>query len=159
MTTRQIQRCLIFIFALSGSTGLIYASVWSHYLKLFLGHAAYAQCLVLIIFMGGMALGAWFVARNGQGLKNLLLAYAIVEGIIGLFGLIFHNTYVLITQISFESIIPVLGSPLTINLFKFGVASLLILPQSILLGATFPLMSGGFIRRFPDAPGKSISLL
>ena len=48
---------------MSGFSGLIYESIWSHYLKLFLGHAAYAQSLVLVVFMGGMALGAWLVAR------------------------------------------------------------------------------------------------
>ncbi len=47
------------LFALSGFAGLIYKSIWSQYLKLFLGHAAYAQALVLAIFMGGMALGGW----------------------------------------------------------------------------------------------------
>ena len=36
------------IFAISGFSGLIYESIWSHYLKLFLGHAAYAQTLALI---------------------------------------------------------------------------------------------------------------
>jgi predicted membrane-bound spermidine synthase len=35
----------------------------------------------------------------------------------------------------------------------------LILPQSILLGMTFPLMSGGLIRRHPDAPGASLAML
>tara|TARA_B100000809_G_C14614854_1_gene342587 strand:+ start:121 stop:276 length:156 start_codon:yes stop_codon:yes gene_type:complete len=33
---------LFIIFAASGFSGLIYESIWSHYLKLFLGHAAYA---------------------------------------------------------------------------------------------------------------------
>src|SRR6266702_5083550 len=47
------------IFAISGFSGLIYESIWTHYLQLFLVHAAYAQSLVLAIFMGGMALGAW----------------------------------------------------------------------------------------------------
>ena len=51
------------IFTASGFAGLIYQSIWSHYLKLFLGHAAYAQTLVLAIFMGGMALGAWAASR------------------------------------------------------------------------------------------------
>lgn len=46
-----------------GSPGLIYESIWSHYLKLFLGHAAYAQSLVLIIFMGGMAIGSQLASR------------------------------------------------------------------------------------------------
>ena len=45
------------LFTASGFAGLIYESLWTHYLKLFLGHAAYAQSLVLIVFMGGMAGG------------------------------------------------------------------------------------------------------
>jgi spermidine synthase len=159
MTTRQNQRFLFLIFALSGSTGLIYESVWSHYLKLFLGHAAYAQCLVLIIFMGGMALGAWGVSRFGANIKNMLLSYALVEGVIGIFGLVFHSLFQLMYSYSFESIIPILGTPLYVHLYKFLIASLIILPQSILLGATFPLMSGGFLRKFPDTPGKTISVL
>ena len=51
------------VFALSGCAGLIYQSIWTQYLGLFLGHAAYAQSLVLAIFMGGMAGGAWFASR------------------------------------------------------------------------------------------------
>jgi len=34
-------RALYALFALSGFAGPIYESIWSHYLKLFLGHAAY----------------------------------------------------------------------------------------------------------------------
>jgi predicted membrane-bound spermidine synthase len=51
------------VFSASGFAGLIYESIWSHYLGLFLGHAAYAQTLVLAIFMGGMAVGAWAASR------------------------------------------------------------------------------------------------
>jgi len=159
MTTGQTQRSLYFIFALSGFSGLLYESVWSHYLKLFLGHAAYAQALVLIIFMGGMALGAWLVSRNSHYFRNLLLGYALIEAIIGVFGLVFHPLFQFVLDISFDSIIPALGTPLSVQIYKFSVASLLILPQSVLLGATFPLMSGGFIRKYPDTPGKTISVL
>ena len=48
--------CLL-VFSLSGLTGLIYEATWTRYLQLFLGHAAYAQVLVLSLFMGGMAAG------------------------------------------------------------------------------------------------------
>jgi len=65
---------VLIVFTASGFAGLIYESVWSHYLKLFLGHAAYAQTLVLIIFMGGMALGAWLASRLTARLRDLLLA-------------------------------------------------------------------------------------
>ena len=49
---------ILAIFVLSGAAGLIYESVWTRYLGLFVGHGAYAQVIVLVIFMGGMAAGA-----------------------------------------------------------------------------------------------------
>ncbi|HUI67294.1 MAG TPA: hypothetical protein VL087_03705 [Nitrospirota bacterium] len=52
------QRGLRSYFNPSGFAGLIYESIWANYLKLFLGHAAYAQALVLAVFMGGMAIGS-----------------------------------------------------------------------------------------------------
>ena len=159
LTTLQTQRWCYLIFGLSGFTGIIYESVWSHYLKLFLGHAAYAQALVLIIFMGGMALGAWIISRTGHRSENLLILYALIEAIIGVFGLVFHPLYELLYSLSFDTIIPAIGTPHYVYIYKFILASFLILPQSILLGATFPLMSGGFVRKFPNAPGKSISIL
>jgi hypothetical protein len=41
---------LMGVFAASGFSGLIYESLWTRYLGLVLGHAAYAQSLVLAIF-------------------------------------------------------------------------------------------------------------
>jgi len=148
-----------FIFILSGFSGLIYESVWSHYLKFFLGHAAYAQTLVLIIFMGGMAIGAWGIGKYSNRIRKLLLGYAIAEGVIGLFGIFFHELFTGTTGFSFSTVIPALGTPAAIESYKWTIAALLILPQSILLGTTFPLMTGGIIRNFPSTPGKSIARL
>ena len=61
------------LFTLSGFAGLIYESVWTHYLKLFLGHAAYAQSLVLAVFMGGMAAGAALCGMLSTRLANPLV--------------------------------------------------------------------------------------
>ena len=72
------------LFTASGFAGLIYESVWTHYLKLFLGHAAYAQSLVLAVFMGGMAAGAAYCGRLSTRLANPLAAYAVVEAVVGL---------------------------------------------------------------------------
>ena len=155
----QSRYIFFLLFAISGFTGLVYESIWSHYLKLFLGHASYAQALVLIIFMGGMAWGAWLASHWAKKWTNLLIIYALVEGIIGLFGLGFHTLFQFTLSISYNNIIPALGSPAFVHLYKWTVATLLILPQSILLGMTFPLMSNGIIRRFREMPGNSISLL
>src|SRR5471030_3312663 len=102
------RRFLLAVFVVSGFTGLIYESIWSHYLKLFLGHAAYAQTLVLAIFMGGMALGSWAIAHYSLRIRALLWAYVLVEGLIGVLGAIFHQTFVAATHFSFVSVIPAL---------------------------------------------------
>lgn len=48
-STRRVLLC--WLFMLSGACGLIYEAIWPHYLKLFLGHAAYSQTLVLVVFI------------------------------------------------------------------------------------------------------------
>jgi spermidine synthase len=147
------------IFTLSGFSGLIYESIWTHYLKLFLGHAAYAQTLVLAIFMGGLALGSWLCSRYSVRWKNLLIGYAAAEGAIGLFALVFHNTFDHAVRISYASVIPNLHGVEIVRIYKWTLSTLMILPQTILLGMTFPLMSAGIIRLSPQNPGRTISLL
>ena len=95
---RPPRRVFYFIFALSGFAGLIYESIWTHYLKLFLGHAAYAQTLVLVIFMGGMALGSWLCGKMSGRWRHLLLGYAAVEAIVGLCALGFPAGFVSVTD-------------------------------------------------------------
>jgi spermidine synthase len=154
------RRNLFFIiFAVSGFSGLIYESIWTHYLKLFLGHAAYAQTLVLTIFMAGLALGSWIASRFSTQWRNLLLGYAIVEGTIGLLGLIFHPTFRVVTNFAYESILPGLGSDVLAMISIWVISGLLILPQSTLLGMTFPLMSAAILRQDPDHPGEILSML
>ena len=153
------RKFLIILFALSGFSGLIYENIWSYYLKLFLGHAAYAQTLVLAIFMGGMAIGAWLSAKYSSRWSNTLQAYAITEGIIGVFGLVFHGTFEWATDFAYSTILPSLGNPIAIITFKLALSTLLILPQSVLLGMTFPLMSASLIRHSKVSSGSTIALL
>src|SRR6185503_8088206 len=147
------------LFTASGFAGLIYESIWTHYLKLFLGHAAYAQSLVLVVFMGGMALGSVLLGRMSARLRNPLAGYALIEGVIGLLALGFHEIFVALTDWSYASLLPALGSEWLALGAKLAVSCLLILPQSILLGMTFPLMSAGLVRARPAASGESIAML
>lgn len=150
---------LFFVFMLSGFSGLIYESIWTHYLKLFLGHAAYAQALVLAIFMGGLALGSWLCSRYSTRWTRVLLGYALAEGLIGLLALAFHPVFDQCLRFSYASVLPHLGAPWQAQAYKWCLSALLILPQSILLGMTFPLMSAGIVRLAPQQPGRVISLL
>ena len=88
---------LTLAFVISGAAGLIYEATWTRYLSLFVGHDAYAQILVLVIFLGGMAVGAWYGGRWGERLRSPLLAFAAVEGAAGVIGLLFHGFAVIVT--------------------------------------------------------------
>ncbi len=145
---------LLVLFVLSGLAGLLYQSVWSHYLGLTLGHAAYAQTLVLAIFMGGMAIGAWLASRYSVQWRRLILGYAVVELVIGVFGLVFQPLFTGYTSVSQQVVLPGISSVMLAHGYQWLSAALLITPQSILLGATFPLMSAGLIRAMPNAHGE-----
>jgi len=152
-------RLLFPLFFVSGFCGLIYESVWSHYLKLFLGHAAYAQTVVLIVFIGGMAIGAWLCGRFAQRIGNPLLAYAGAEFIIGGCAILFHRVFVVATDWAYATLLPASCGAEGWCLASSALAALLILPQSILLGTTFPLMTSGILRALPQDPGRRIGLL
>src|SRR5215207_6935716 len=81
------------IFFVSGFCGLIYESIWSHYLKLILGHAAYAQAVVLVVFVGGLALGAWLTGRFSERIRQPVLAYAAVEAAVALMAFSFQGVF------------------------------------------------------------------
>ena len=151
--------CYFIIFTVSGFSGLIYESIWSRYLKMFLGHASYAQVMALIIFMGGMAIGSAIAAKYSPKIKNLILAYAAAEIIIGIFGITFHSLFTNVMDFTFSALIPGLENASSINIMKFTIAGAMILPQSILLGATFPLITAGLIRLYPNSSGDTIARL
>ena len=151
---------LSIVFILSGAAGLIYESIWTRYLGLFVGHGAYAQIIVLTIFLGGMSAGAFIVGRISERLRDPLAAYAFVELAIGLIGFAFHDIFVFATNAAYDHLFPSLaGAPNELIAVKWTIAGLLILPQSILLGATFPLMSAGVVRIVPREPGRVLSQL
>src|SRR5512146_2818262 len=84
-------------FVVSGAAGLIYESIWTRYLGLFVGHSAYAQVIVLVIFLGGMSLGAIVVGERSARLANPLAWYAGIELAVGAIGFAFHDVFVAVT--------------------------------------------------------------
>src|SRR5687767_2226155 len=150
---------LYLAFFASGIAALIYETIWSRYLGLLLGHSAYAQVIVLVVFLGGMAAGAALVGRRSERRRRPWLDYAIVEIVIGLFGLAFHGIYTAASAVAYDSIFPALAGGLPLMLAKWAIAAVLILPQSVLLGMTFPLMSAEVLRRFPATPGRVLAML
>jgi len=145
-------------FTLSGAAALIYESTWSRYLGLFLGHSAYAQTIVLVTFLGGMALGALATGRRKQ-LRRPWLLYALIELAVGLLAIGFHPLYVGATGWAYERLLPAMPGGAPLILVRWLIAGALIFPPSLLLGATFPLLGVGALRRTPKAPGRVLALL
>src|ERR671925_481801 len=100
---------LYVVFVLSGAAGLIYESIWSRYLGLFVGHSAYAQIIVLTIFLGGMALGAVLAGERSERLRAPLVAYAAVEALAGVLGIVFHDIFIAVTRVAYGSVFPALA--------------------------------------------------
>jgi spermidine synthase len=152
-------RFLALLFVFSGAAGLIYETVWTRYLGLFMGHGAYAQVLVLVIFLGGMAVGAFAIGRRTERIANPLLAYAGVELAIGVLGAVFHPVFVAVTGAAYDSWFPAVGYGSAQFILKWTIAGALIAPQSILLGATFPLLTAAALRIRGTESGHALGLL
>src|SRR5476651_1291072 len=150
---------LCVVFVLSGAAVLVYESIWTRYLGLFVGHSAYAQVLVLVIFLGGMSIGALAIGRRAERVRRPLLWYAAVELVVGIVGLVFHDAFVWTTHLAYDTLFPALGPGAMHSIAKWTIAAALILPQSVLLSCTFPLMTAGALRLLPERAGRTIALL
>ena len=128
------------LFILSGAAGLVYESIWSRYLGLFVGHSAYAQIVVLVIFLGGMSVGALLAGNRSHRIRDPLVGYAWAEAAVGVLGLIFHPLYQGATTMAYDSWFPASAGTPWHGIVKWTLARILILPQSVILGTTFPLM-------------------
>lgn len=151
-------RHLFLLFFLSGISGLVYESLWSRYLKLFVGSAATAQILVLALFMGGMSLGSLLAGRYSARIDKPVLVYGMIEGLIGLYALAFPYLYDGVTRLCYDVVFPAVGGG-GVSLAKWSAAAMLIAPSCVLLGMTFPLMSVGILRRDRERSGEILSFL
>jgi predicted membrane-bound spermidine synthase len=146
-------------FVLSGAAGLVYEVLWSRYLGLLVGHSAYAQVIVLAVFLGGMGAGALLAGAWSARLADPLKWYARVEILIGLLGFAFDPVFRWLMGTVFDRLLPAAGTGPASLVATWIVACLAILPQAVLLGTTFPLMTAGVLRRAPAQPGRWLAML
>ena len=152
-------RGLFLLFFASGISGLIYESIWSRYIKQLVGSAAEAQILVLSLFMGGMSIGALMSGRLLARVRAPVVAYGVIEGLIGLYALAFPHIFAFASRVAYDSIFPALGGGGSVVVAKWAIAGLLIIPPCLLLGMTFPLMSVGILRRERKRSGEVLAIL
>src|SRR3712207_3949102 len=156
---KPMLRLLLVAFTLSGAAGLIYESIWSRYLGLFVGHSAHAQIIVLVIFLGGMSPGAYLVGERSDRIRRPLRAYAYVELAAGVIGILFDDVYRGVTAVAYDWIFPSLAGGPGVRIGKWTVGELHMLPQSVHLGAPFPLMSASALRLRGRPPRRTRGLV
>jgi predicted membrane-bound spermidine synthase len=78
-TNKSSVRWIMSIYFCSGICSLIDEVVWVRLLKLTLGNTVYASSIVVSMFMGGLALGSFIMARFSDRIKKPLLTYAVLE--------------------------------------------------------------------------------
>ena len=132
------RRTILSLYFLSGVSALVYEIVWARMLGLVVGTAVAAWAAVLVAYMGGMALGAFFGGQTVDRVKRPLLVFAFCEAGVGLFGaaspLILHMAQKFCADAPFLSG-TLLGTHIVVRIIIAG--GVLIVP-TMLMGATFP---------------------
>lgn len=137
---------VLVLFFLSGFSGLLYEVVWTRVFGLIFGNTTLAISTVLAAFMSGLALGSVILGKFSDRMKNHLKIYAFLELGIGISALLVPLLKIPIEGL-FAAVYPFLeNNPLALNLFKFLVAFLIMLPATFLMGGTLPVLSHSLVR-------------
>ena len=86
------------LFFVSGATALIYEVVWARMLTQIFGNTTHAIATVLSAFMGGLALGSYVLGRLADTGRNPFLIYGLLEGGVGIYGLVIPTLFALTQQ-------------------------------------------------------------
>src|ERR1700761_3763629 len=90
---------LLVLFIGSGCAALIYEIVWFQLLQLVVGSSAVSLGVLLGTYMGGMCLGSLLLPRYVSSREHPLRVYAIIEGAIGVCGLMVLLTLPLLDRL------------------------------------------------------------
>jgi len=133
--------CLLF----SGLSALVYQVVWTRLLGFAFGTTTEAIGSVLAVFFGGMALGNWIAARSLARVARPLRVYAMLELFIGLFALVslpgLRHLDALHGWIGGDA------SPTAITAARLVAAIAILLPPTVAMGATLPVVAHGLVDR------------
>lgn len=124
----------------SGACGLVYEVAWSRQLGPLLGHTADAAAVVVASYFVGLALGAAIGGRLAARMRRPLVGYAIAEALAAVWALALAPV---LDLASVDSLAHVLhdASPTTKLLARAGVSLVALLPATIALGTTIPLVA------------------
>jgi spermidine synthase len=152
------RRILLFLFFISGISGLIYETVWLRILSRIIGVTTYATAVTLAAFMLGLALGSIIFGKLADRRNNQLLLYSILEGVIAVTAF-FTPVLFRISMELYQTLHAFGGGNTLLRLFSRIAASfVLLLIPATLMGGTLPLLTSYLVRKGGHF-GKNFSLL
>ncbi len=136
-----MRRMIYLYFLFSGFCALIYEILWTRLFVLVMGGTVYSFTTVLVAFMSGLALGGWLGGRYADRIKlSPLLAYGILEGLIGFYCLLIPYLILALNPV-FNWLYPFLFSHhISGLLVRFSCSALILLIPTTLMGATLPIL-------------------
>jgi spermidine synthase len=129
---------VVALFAASGCAGLIYQVVWFEQLSLAIGSSALSLGVLLATFMGGLGLGSLLASRAATSRGSALRRYALLELAIGVLGLAALAAMPLLGGAYAALAGETPGWALGLRLL---VAALSLLPATMMMGATLPVVA------------------
>ena len=144
---RGFKPVLLFIFFVSGAAGLVYEVTWTRMLTLVFGSTVYATSTVLTAFMGGLALGSFYLSKKLERFEKPLITYAGLEIGIGVFALLFPLILKSLASVYVSLHRTLDVSFYAISLIRFALAFLVLLVPTTLMGATLPIISRGAVSK------------
>ena len=132
---------LVLLFFASGATSLVYETLWARHLNAVIGTSQLAICTVLAAFMGGLAAGAFAAAHWGKRVDRPLLVYAVLEAFIGAYALAFPSLIRLVTPAHLALSAQLPAGSLILAMAQLVLLGALLLPPTICMGATLPLLA------------------
>ncbi|HKC55770.1 MAG TPA: fused MFS/spermidine synthase, partial [Vicinamibacterales bacterium] len=130
---------LLLLFIGSGCAALIYEVVWFQLLQLSIGSSAVSLGVLLGIYMGGMCLGSLLLPRYVTPSQHPLRVYAFLELGIGMFGVVVLYGVPIIGGVYTAWA----GSGTASLILRAIVASICLLPPTLLMGGTLPVVARG----------------
>lgn len=134
------------MFFLSGLASLICEVVWFKQFQHLIGGTTFAISVVVASFFAGLSGGAWLAGRWADRRRRLLLVYGLLE--LALCGLSAAVTTGLADwQLWVGPLLPWLGGgPQLARPVMAGVSLLILLPPTLLMGATLPVLARHMVR-------------
>ena len=146
------------LFVFSGATSLVYETLWERQLHLVVGTSQVAVITVLAAFMTGLAIGGFVAARFADKVARPLVVYAGLEGAIGLYALAYPTVLAALAPIYQGFWTTFHPGPGTFAVFQFLLIGLFLLPPTICMGATLPLLAR-FATTGAAEAGRRVGLL